>query len=52
MEKNEFIKQLSTMSRKDIENHFKQSCVRTKKIYPLIILSKEELIKQKLSKET
>lgn len=51
MQKSEFIKQLSTMSRKDIENHFKQSCVRTKKIYPLIILTKEELLTKK-SKET
>ena len=42
MDKDTFLKDISSMSRKEINRYFEKKHVRTKKITPLIILGKEE----------
>lgn len=51
MSKSEFLQLISNMTHEEINEYFKKANVRTKKIYPLIILGPQELEKDKLNKK-
>lgn len=49
MDKQGFIEVISKMNRDQIDEYFKSKQVRTKKIYPLIILGREDTLGDELN---
>ena len=46
MEKTQFLKEISIMTREDISKYLNQHCKRVKKIYPVVFLIPEKELKK------